>query len=79
MKNLRSFGVLLFVLGVGSFILPMIGMQFRLISIFGPGSEPVVGGIAAVIGLVLIGVSVMGGRGAPSTTSQATGSQGQPK
>ena len=49
-------GVWFLILGVGSFILPMIGLQFRILSILGDKTE-LVGGIMATVGLVLVIIS----------------------
>lgn len=46
----RSWGVRLLVLGAGSFILPMFGLQFRLLKPFGL----VAGVVCAVVGLVVL-------------------------
>lgn len=53
---MRQIAVWLLVLGVGSFILPMMGMQFRLLSAFGEAT-PFIGGGMAVLGGILLGVS----------------------
>jgi hypothetical protein len=55
MKNL---GVLLLVLGAGSFILPMLGLQFKLMRLFGD-AQPIVAIIAVLLGAVLLGISFM--------------------
>jgi putative Mn2+ efflux pump MntP len=67
---MRGLGVALLVFGIGSFILPLIGMQFRLLSIFGEGSQPIVGVVLAVIGAVLIFVSMTRGQGQAVQPSQ---------
>jgi len=53
---MRSWGIWLLVLGVGSFVLPYMGLQFRLLSIFGE-SLPIVAGGMAVVGSVLLALS----------------------
>jgi hypothetical protein len=58
---MRGWGILLIVLGVGSFILPMMGMQFRLLSIFGEYTN-IAGAVMAVIGVILLGISFMAGK-----------------
>jgi hypothetical protein len=44
------------ILGIGSFVLPMMGSQFILMSFFGPYT-PIAGGAMALIGLVMLIVS----------------------
>ena len=61
MKNLRGLGIGLLLIGILSFVLPLVGLQFRIINVFGPGSAPIVGVILAVIGIVLI-IGSMAGR-----------------
>lgn len=53
---MRQLAVWLLILGVGSFILPMMGLQFKLLSLFGEAT-PFVGGGMAVLGGILLGVS----------------------
>lgn len=50
---MRRFGITLLILGIGSFILPLFGRQFRLLSLFG-GATPVVAVILAILGAGLI-------------------------
>jgi hypothetical protein len=56
----------LVVLGVGAFILPYFGLQFRILSIFGEALPLVAGGIA-VVGAVLLGFSMRTAPQAPQT------------
>ena len=49
---MRSLGVLLVVLGAGSLILPLVGMQFRLLEPLDP-YQPFAGIVVAAIGVVL--------------------------
>ena len=49
---MRSLAVLLIVLGAGSLLLPLVGMQFRLLEPLDP-YQPFAGIIVAVIGVVL--------------------------
>jgi hypothetical protein len=64
-----SFGVLLLILGIGSFILPLLGLQFRVLSVFGPNQD--VAAIAmAVVGAALVVVGLSRGR---QRASEATG------
>lgn len=46
---MRGFGIMLLLLGAGSFILPKMGYQFKLISIFGEYQT------FAAIGFVVVG------------------------
>lgn len=50
---MRGWGITLLILGIGSFILPLMGMQFRLLSLFGDAA-PIVGIALAVIGGLLL-------------------------
>ena len=50
---MRGWGIMLLILGIGSFVLPFLGVQFRLLAIFGIFA-PVLGGILAVVGAVLL-------------------------
>jgi hypothetical protein len=56
-----SFGVLLLILGIGTFILPLLGLQFRILSIFGPNQDIVAIGMA-VVGAVLVVLGLSRGR-----------------
>lgn len=49
---MRSWGITLLVIGVGAFILPLIGVQFILVSIFG-NAQYAVAGVLAVVGLIM--------------------------
>jgi hypothetical protein len=49
-------GIYLLIFGVGSFILPMIGLQFMILSVFG-ASLPLVAGVMAVAGVVMVSLS----------------------
>ena len=46
MKNL---GIFLIIMGIGSFILPMMGLQFRLMSLMDKG-QPAAGIVVAMMG-----------------------------
>jgi hypothetical protein len=50
---MKSLGIWLLILGVGAFILPLMGIQFRLVNLFGEAQYYVAGGMAAV-GLVMV-------------------------
>lgn len=51
--SLKGFGVMLVVLGAGSFILPAMGLQFKVMSIFGD-AQPIVAVIATIAGILLL-------------------------
>lgn len=53
---MRRLAVWLMILGIGSFVLPMMGSQFILMSFFGPYT-PFVGGGMALVGLVMLVMS----------------------
>jgi hypothetical protein len=55
MARLAAFFI---VVGIGSFILPLIGYQFRLISLFGDNKQ-LFGVIFILIGLSLVGVKII--------------------
>jgi hypothetical protein len=63
---MRSWGIWLVILGVGAFVLPYFGLQFKILSMFGEALPMVAGGIA-VVGAVLLGLSFRAG----SQASQA--------
>lgn len=55
---MRSFGIMLVVVGLGSFVLKRFGVQFILVSIF--GEQQTIAAIAmAVIGAGMIGFDLM--------------------
>lgn len=56
---MRSWGIWLVILGVGAFVLPFFGLQFKILAMFGEALPMVAGGIA-VIGAVLLGLSFRG-------------------
>ena len=56
----RGWGITLLILGIGSFILPLLGLQFRLLNLFGDAT-PVLGAGLAVLGAVLVGLSFRSG------------------
>ena len=49
-----GWGIILLILGVGSFLLPMMNTQFKLIQLLGVGNEVWVGTALAAAGLLLI-------------------------
>jgi hypothetical protein len=57
---MRSTGIWLLILGGGSFILPMFGLQFRLLDLLGD-ARPIVAGAMAVVGVVLLALSFKSG------------------
>ena len=50
---MRNWGLLLLVIGLGSFVLPYFGFQFQLINLFGEDSQPAVALILAAAGAIL--------------------------
>jgi len=50
---MRSLGIWLLILGVGSFVLPMMNLQFRILSLFGEHA-PIAGIVMAVIGGIML-------------------------
>jgi hypothetical protein len=65
-----SLGVLLVILGVGSFVLPMIGYQFRLIEPLEP-YQPWAGIILAAVGLITV-IYAGRRRAAPTTVVETS-------
>lgn len=63
---MRTWGIWLLVLGVGAFILPYFGLQFKILNVFGEAQPMVAGGIA-VVGAVMFGLSFRAGSQAPQT------------
>jgi hypothetical protein len=54
---MRGWGITLLILGIGSFILPLMGLQFRLLNLFGEAT-PFLGAGLAVAGAVLLVLSL---------------------
>lgn len=61
---MRTWGIWLLVLGVGAFILPYFGLQFKILNVFGEALPMVAGGIA-VVGAVMLALSFRAGSQAP--------------
>ncbi|MCA9288485.1 MAG: hypothetical protein KDA05_07865 [Phycisphaerales bacterium] len=62
---MRALGVWLIIFAVGSFVLPMLGMQFIIlawIGMWGPTVALLIQGAMLALGVLLIVLSVMGGR-----------------
>jgi hypothetical protein len=57
---MKGWGFVFLVLGIGSFLFPMLDMQFRFLSFFGDAT-PVVGGVFAVVGALLLLLGIRGG------------------
>jgi len=53
---MRNAGIWLLVFGVGAFVLPYVGLQFKILSMFGD-SLPMVAGGMAVAGAVMLALS----------------------
>lgn len=49
-------GWLLTIFGIGSFILPLLGLEFRIMRIFGDAT-PIAAAVMAVVGIVLLVIS----------------------
>jgi hypothetical protein len=56
---MRGLGLMLLIIGGGSFILPMMGRQFILVSVFGEYEKPAAIGMI-VLGAILTLVSLKG-------------------
>lgn len=57
---MRNTGIWLLVLGGGSFVLPMFGLQFRILDILGE-ARPFVAGAMALVGAVMVAISFRSG------------------
>ena len=44
---MRNTGIFLVILGVGAFVLPMFGLQFKILSLFGEATPMVAGGMCS--------------------------------
>jgi len=53
---MRSWGIYLLIFGIGSFLLPMMGLQFKLLSLLG-NATPIVGAVLTVAGIALLVLS----------------------
>ena len=58
---MRGAGVLLMIMGAGSFVLPKMGIQFKLISVFGQYQMHAAIGFL-VVGALLFAMSLRGGK-----------------
>lgn len=63
---MRNGAIWLLVLGIGAFILPYFGLQFKILNVFGD-ALPMVAGSVAVVGAVLLALSFRAGSQAPQT------------
>jgi uncharacterized OB-fold protein len=54
---MKEWGVTLIFIGLGSFVLPMIGLQFRLLNLF--GGSPAAGMFVAAVGGVLLAIGLI--------------------
>ena len=67
---MTGFGVLLIILGLGSLLLPLFDLQFRLMEFVDP-YQPWAGFIIAAIGAILVGLALQR-RAAVTTTTTTT-------
>jgi hypothetical protein len=74
---MKEWGITLIFIGLGSFVLPMIGLQFRLLNLF--GGSPAAGVLVAAIGGILFAVGFMKERAqiSPGAKRTDSGSQSQ--
>jgi hypothetical protein len=54
---MKGLGIVLIIIGAGSFILPQFGIQFRLMSAFGE-NQPIAAAVAIGLGLLLVFLSL---------------------
>jgi hypothetical protein len=62
---MRNTAIFLVLLGVGAFVLPLFGLQFKILSIFGEATPMVAGGMA-LVGAVMLFMSFRSGPEAQS-------------
>jgi hypothetical protein len=62
---MRNTAIFLVLLGVGAFVLPMFGLQFKILSIFGE-ARPMVAGGMVLVGAVMLFMSFRSGPEAQS-------------
>jgi hypothetical protein len=62
-----NLGMTLIVLGIGSFLLPLAGIQFRILSIFGDSASGV-GVVLAIVGFLLLIPSMSKSKGQSSSS-----------
>jgi uncharacterized membrane protein YgdD (TMEM256/DUF423 family) len=58
---MRSWGIYLLIFGIGAFVLPMMGLQFKLLSLLG-NATPLVAGLLIVAGIILLVLSSLAPR-----------------
>jgi hypothetical protein len=68
---MTGFGVLLIILGLGSILLPMFNLQFRLMELVDP-YQPFAGIIVALIGAALVYLGLQRTRAAAATATTST-------
>jgi hypothetical protein len=68
---MKSWGVWLLILGIGSFILPVFGLQFALLNIFGESQ------VLAAIGMIIVGVVLLVVSSRQQTTLLSHGSNSE--
>jgi DNA-directed RNA polymerase subunit RPC12/RpoP len=69
----RGIGCVLMVIGIGSFVIPLLGIQFRVVNFLGPEAAPIIGGLLAVVGLVLFALSYVSAGSGTSVDAVGTG------
>ena len=57
---MRNIAIALLVLGVGAFVLPMFGLQFKILGLFGEATPMVAGGMT-LVGAVMLFLSFRSG------------------
>jgi hypothetical protein len=57
---MRTAGIWMLVFGIGAFVLPFMGLQFKILAVFGEALPYVAGGLA-VVGAILLALSFRGG------------------
>ncbi len=67
---MKQWGVTLIFIGLGSFVLPMIGLQFRLLNLL--GGKPAAGIFIAAVGGVLLALSFMKDRASVAQSPDST-------
>jgi hypothetical protein len=68
---MRRFGLFLLLMGVGSFVLPLFGMQFVLLDFAGEEAIPFIGAGLAIAGGIMVLVSLRTKAGATPDVADA--------
>jgi hypothetical protein len=68
-RKKKTWGIRLLIIGLGSFLLPLVGLQFRILSPFGP-TVWIAGTVCVFVGLMLVGQADSDSPNAPEHAPQ---------